>query len=113
MFKNIGRKTIYGNPVKMKRTCPVCQQIHMLPVDTLDCYARYLHWRMSPGKESGAQQMAKNAGMPGWPEPAMAFRAKLLLLDDKHLYCPGCGEGSPTCHGRILERAIAWLLLPP
>lgn len=22
------------------------------------------------------------------------------------LYCPGCGIGSPTCHGRIIEQEI-------
>lgn len=31
---------------------------------------------------------------------------KTQLVCGKVMFCPGCGVGSPTCHGRIIEQEI-------
>jgi len=38
------------------------------------------------------------------------FVVELKQLSGKVLFCPGCGVGCPTCHGRVLEQELAVLL---
>jgi hypothetical protein len=79
---DVGRSTIYGNPVRMDRLCPLCHKYHRLPGDTLDCFKKYAEYRLKK-------------------DPP--YRNAVLALKGKKLWCPGCGLNSPTCHARILE----------
>ena len=109
-IKYIGRNTIYGNPIKLYNTCPLCIQVLSKITDVLACYRKYLFWRLNPQNEALGQQVAKRAyPMPGAELPASQFRRDVLELDSKILVCPGCGRDHPDCHGRLLEKAIIWL----
>jgi hypothetical protein len=46
--------------------------------------------------------------IPGLPVQE-GFREAVKALHGEVLRCPGCGVGASTCHGRILEEAIARL----
>ncbi len=39
--------------------------------------------------------------MRDYPKEIEWLRAQ--LLDGKVMFCPGCGVGSATCHGRVIE----------
>lgn len=83
-----GQDGPFGNPVRIGWKCPLCGHVHNDAGSTLPCFKRYLWNRI-------------NSDAP--------FRARLRALDGKTLFCPGCPKGSPTCHARVLEAAIAWL----
>lgn len=103
---NVGRKTPFGNPVRMNQRCPVCFQTHKAPAETLPCYQRYLRARIS---DNGMQftwslRIAQEHLQAPIPKN---FKEELRALSGKTLYCPGCGVDSPTCHARILETTVA------
>ncbi len=103
----IGRNTVYGNPCsKQGVTCGVCGQIHKKAADSINCYRKYLWGRLK--KESWALKLAAQTGIP--VNERKPFDHQLLDLDDKTLFCPGCKDDSKTCHARVLERAVIWLL---
>lgn len=89
---NIGRGTIWGNPYKVGRTCQRCGQRHGKG-ETLKCYRRYLWQRINDG--SGFDKRLAELGRD-------------IIDGTVVLRCPGCGVGSKTCHGRILEAAAIW-----
>jgi hypothetical protein len=95
----------------MKQQCLVCREVHLLPGDTLDCFRKYLAGRTSEntGWVLWAQSIAFSARLPDWNIGSKVFRAKLLKLDGQRLWCPGCGEDSLTCHGRVLEAAVEYM----
>jgi hypothetical protein len=102
---NIGRSTIFGNPVRIGAVCPVCKAKHTDPGSTGPCYRKYLEARVSADEKlrSWAQDIAKTIRqMP----TTNRFAEEVKALHGKTLYCPGCGLISPTCHGRILEDVI-------
>ena len=103
---NIGRDTPFGSPIYMHRACPVCFQTHRKPGDTLHCYEEYLRDRFSINqrKRYWAEEKARKALSAPMPKD---FYTEVMALDGKTLFCPGCGVGSPTCHGRVLEKFIA------
>jgi hypothetical protein len=105
---DVGRGTIYGNPVKIGRVCPVCGDTHNSPGSTLDCYKKYLFARIcgDPAKAKWGEQIALRGSVRLRPGN---FADQLMKLLDEELFCPGCGIGLPTCHARIIERAIDWL----
>ena len=80
-----GHDGYFGNPVAANRRCPVCAAVHTLPGDTLPCYRRYLHERLTTDA---------------------AFRERVKGLHDLTLVC-FC---SPRpCHGTVLAEAAAAL----
>jgi hypothetical protein len=108
MTVNIGRSTIFGNPVRMRQRCPVCGGQHDDAGSTAPCYRHYLTARLSgePTERSWAEGVARSIrGMP----VQGGFREAVKALHGQVLQCPGCGVGASTCHGRILEEAIARL----
>lgn len=84
-YTDIGRSTIYGNPVKIGQVCQFCHQKHLTASSTLPCFENYLVEKMNKDPQ---------------------FAKSVLGLKGKALWCPGCGIGSSTCHGRILEKFI-------
>lgn len=36
----------FGSPIRLNRPCPVCDDIHTTPGDTLECYSKHLHGRL-------------------------------------------------------------------
>lgn len=78
---------LFGNPVAIGATCPLCKLKHADASSTLRCYKRLLWTRM---------------------QADAAFRQAVSELRGRKLWCPGCGPDSATCHGRILERAASW-----
>lgn len=82
---DIGRSTIYGNPVRIGQVCQFCKQKHNVAGSTLPCFEKYLVDRI---------------------EKEPYFKKMIQLLKGQVLWCPGCGIGSPTCHGRVLEKYI-------
>lgn len=108
--KYIGRNTIYGNPVKVGTSCPLCGKLHGQISDVLVCYRRYLFWRLNPDTEALGQKVVRRVyRMSGADISAAQFKKDVLALDGKILICPRCGVNHPNCHGRILENAIVWL----
>lgn len=108
---NVGRQTLYGNPIKKHVVCPNCDNIHSLPGDTLGCYRNYLINRVSNflACVTRGQDTAHLARLPDASMPAEEFRRSLLVLEGKELWCPGCGVGSETCHAHELKRAIRYV----
>lgn len=89
---DVGRRSMFGNPVKPKHVCPVCGEIHASKRDTHKCYE--LHLRT---------------------ELANSDHMKRVLLDltrrnDVLLSCPGCELWSSGCHARVIERVGQELL---
>lgn len=82
MIINIGRSTIYGNPIIIGRRCQFCGMIHNKAGDTLKCFRQY------------AENRIKND---------LEYANAIRQLEGKKLYCPGCRKTSKTCHGRVLE----------
>lgn len=102
---NIGRTTIFGNPVRIGKRCPVCNGQHNDAGSTAPCYRKYLSARISDdlSQQNWAREIARTIrGMPVQD----GFREAVKALHGKTLRCPGCGVDSPTCHGRVLEEAI-------
>lgn len=98
---NIGRTTIYGNPVRLTQKCPVCGQRHHRPIDTAVCFRMYLSSRISleSREKQWSEEIARRAGVPIEED----FLSSLKSLKGNTLYCPGCGVDIPGCHGRVLE----------
>ncbi len=110
---NVGRQTLYGNPIKLNTNtpCPVCETMHVLPGGTLNCFWHYLIARISgrPDMEIYGQNVAVLAQLPDAQMSASEFRGKLLELEGQQLWCPGCGMNSKTCHARMLESIIEYI----
>jgi hypothetical protein len=83
-YIDVGRTTIYGNPIRVGQNCRWCGKFHQYAVDTLSCYEEYLNSRMFVDER---------------------FRDAVLLLKGKKLWCPGCALDSTNCHARLLEIA--------
>lgn len=88
---DIGRSTIFGNPVRIGFTCPVCHLIHRDAGSTLPCFEKHARQRILVNRDE-------------------LYITSLASLAGKPLWCPGCGVNSPTCHGRIIEKLISELL---
>jgi ribA/ribD-fused uncharacterized protein len=88
---NIGRPGPFGNPAAINSLCPKCGEVHRDASSTLPCYKQMLWERLKSDR---------------------SFRQGVTSLSQKSLWCPGCGVGKPSCHGRILEAAAAWLKEP-
>jgi len=82
-YTDIGRSTIYGNPVKIGKVCQFCPQKHLTAGSTLPCFEKYAKELMSK-------------------DPV--YKREIEKLKGCALWCPGCGIGSSTCHGRVLEK---------
>lgn len=86
----IGRPGIYGNPVKLNRTCPICNGVHTKPRETLPCFRKYASERIK------TDQNYREA-------------IELLQYSNIHLWCPGCGIDAKNCHGIVLRELAAKL----
>jgi hypothetical protein len=108
---DIGRRTAFGNPIALGKPCSVCGGAHKEAGSTGPCYRRYLYARLSGKLEHNlwAMKVAQGAGLPGHNLGCTEFRERVKALKGQVLWCPGCGFGSETCHGRILEKAVEWL----
>lgn len=104
---NVGRQTLYGNPVRSRVKCLVCEEVHLEPGDTQVCFLLYLSGRVCEESDwvVWAQWIAASARLPQAELDAVEFLVRLLELDGKILWCQGCGVGSQTCHARVLESA--------
>jgi len=107
---NVGRKTLYGNPILIGRVCPLCAELHSSAGSTISCYRLYLFMRLKTDTETKGQAIAAIVPLPEYDLSAHGFSAKLRELRGYRLFCPGCETDSETCHARVLERAIEWLI---
>lgn len=73
----------FGNPVKIGKICPICNNIHIKAGDTLPCYELYLIKKIQTDTE---------------------FRRKLKDLNNKKLMC-FC-KNKTKCHGSIMIKQI-------
>lgn len=80
-----GLKSEFGNPIRIKETCPVCGGKHLTGGTTLACYEEWLRKKI---------------------EEDEAFREKVASLHGKTLVC-FCKP--KPCHGDILEKIAAEL----
>ena len=79
---DVGRSTIYGNPVRIGQVCQFCNQLHSVAGETIPCFRKYAEGRM------------------GWDD---RYRQAVKDLVGKKLWCPGCGYNAENCHARVLE----------
>lgn len=95
---NVKRPTVWGNPVRIGKTCPVCGGMHTDAGKTLPCYKLYL-WRRLRDDSGFRAEFTKLA---------------LVVRAGGELGCAcGCsswGKPFPNCHGGIMVEAMAWLL---
>ena len=83
-FVDIGRRTQWGNPILAWCMCSRCTKYHTEPGSTRECYREYLLERLKTDEK-------------------FAREFDELMSKKPVLKCPGCGIGSRTCHGRIME----------
>lgn len=80
-----------GNPIVPGKKCLVCEGTHHGPGSTLECYRKYLWYKL------------KNDS---------AFRAEFekLVGQEDNLYCFCMDKGlTETCHTNIIRNAILWI----
>lgn len=70
----------FGNPVKANEKCPVCDKIHKMPGDTLECFEKYARYRI---------------------ETDETFKEQVKGLFGKIL---GCYCKPKPCHGDVLVK---------
>lgn len=104
---------MYGNPIKLNTNtpCPICETMHTLPGETLNCFWHYLIARISgrPDMVIYGQNIAVLARLPDARMSTEEFRRSLFELKEQTLWCPGCGIDGPTCHARVLESIIEYI----
>lgn len=83
----IGRPTMFGNPIRVRKPCCECGVRHG-PGETLECYREWL-WRKLKRDKAFAREVRKLHG-------------KVL----------GCWCKPNPCHGDVLARAAAYLNKP-
>lgn len=75
-----GRDGFWGNPIVKGELCPVCDQIHKEPGETVPCFRKVFEWRLLNDPE---------------------FVRRLPELKDKVLGCFCKVDGDEPCHGDV------------
>ena len=103
---SIGRNTVFGNPIKVNKICPICNKKHG-QAETQKCYKKYLFAKLKSQK--WAIDIAKTQGVFEPELSGGAFFKLLIGLKYYDFHCPGCTDKNKRgCHGEILRSASNW-----